>query len=73
LIGKGHYGEVRRGVWKNNESEVEVAVKMLKMTASTESKNEEATIMKKLENDNIVKLHGSITAEEPVRLVQILM
>jgi len=55
LIGEGHYGEVRRGVWKNGESEVEVAVKMLKKTASAENKEkflEEATIMKKLENDN---------------------
>ena len=68
-LGKGQFGVVRRGVWREGGEEREVAVKLL-ADGSTEEKRiqflEEAVIMGQFKHPSIITLHGVITASGPV-------
>lgn len=67
-LGKGNFGEVFYGKWKNN---IEVAVKTLRQgTMSTAAFLEEASIMKKFRHKRLVALFGVCSEEEPIYIVQ---
>ena len=69
-LGRGQFGTVNRGQWCVSEREVEVAVKSLP-AGSTEDERvkflQEAAIMGQFKHPNILRIHGVLTAEEPVR------
>lgn len=67
-LGRGNFGEVYYGKWKNN---TEVAVKTLREgTMSTQAFLEEAAIMKKFRHKRLVQLFGVCSEEEPIFIVQ---
>lgn len=69
LIGSGHFGEVRKGVWNCAAGMVEVAIKKMKKEAKEEDKIrflQEAAIMAQFKHPNVVSMHGAVTAGEPV-------
>ncbi|KAK9876796.1 hypothetical protein WA026_015034 [Henosepilachna vigintioctopunctata] len=67
-LGRGNFGEVYYGKWKNN---TEVAVKTLREgTMSTQAFLEEAAIMKKFRHKRLVQLYGVCSEEEPIFIVQ---
>ncbi|XP_028138509.1 tyrosine-protein kinase Src64B [Diabrotica virgifera virgifera] len=67
-LGRGNFGEVYYGKWKNN---IEVAVKTLREgTMSTAAFLEEAGIMKKFRHKRLVALYGVCSEEEPIYIVQ---
>lgn len=68
LLGKGNFGEVYYGKWRNN---TEVAVKTLREgTMSTQAFLEEACIMKKFRHKRLVALYAVCSKEEPIYIVQ---
>lgn len=68
LLGKGNFGEVYYGKWRNRE---EVAVKTLREgTMSTQAFLQEATIMKKFRHKKLVALYAVCSREEPIYIVQ---
>lgn len=67
-LGRGNFGEVYYGKWKNN---TEVAVKTLREgTMSTQAFLEEAAIMKKFRHKRLVQLYGVCSEKEPIFIVQ---
>lgn len=67
-LGRGNFGEVYYGKWKNN---TEVAIKTLREgTMSTQAFFEEAAIMKKFRHKRLVQLYGVCTEKEPIFIVQ---
>ncbi|KAG5872576.1 hypothetical protein JTB14_035556 [Gonioctena quinquepunctata] len=67
-LGKGYFGEVHYGKWRDS---TEVAVKTLKEgTMSTAAFLEEAAIMKKFRHKRLVALFGVCSEEEPIYIVQ---
>lgn len=67
-LGKGNFGEVWYGKWKNN---IEVAVKMLREgTMSTQAFLQEAAIMKKFRHKRLVTLFGVCSEQKPIYIVQ---
>ncbi|EEZ99753.2 tyrosine-protein kinase Src64B [Tribolium castaneum] len=67
-LGRGNFGEVWYGKWKNN---IEVAVKMLREgTMSTQAFLQEAAIMKKFRHKRLVTLFGVCSEHEPIYIVQ---
>ena len=70
MLGSGEFGEVFKGVWQTNNSEVDVAVKTLKEGAAKEDRVkflQEAAIMAQFKHPNVVTMHGVVTEGEPVR------
>ncbi|KAK9685342.1 Protein tyrosine and serine/threonine kinase [Popillia japonica] len=68
ILGKGNFGEVYLGRWKDSK---DVAVKTLKQgTMSTQAFLEEAAIMKKFRHNRLVALYGVCSKEEPIYIVQ---
>ncbi|XP_072048335.1 uncharacterized protein [Amphiura filiformis] len=63
ILGKGHFGEVRKGVYKREDNHIPVAVKTLKSKATVEDKadfNTELETMKRIgRHRNIVSLIGA--------------
>ncbi len=69
-LGTGQFGEVFKGVWTNNNGELEVAVKTLKAGAADDDKIkflQEAAIMGQFKHPSVVTMHGIVTEGEPVR------
>lgn len=67
-LGRGHFGEVFYGKWRNN---IEVAVKTLRPgTMSPQAFLQEAAIMKKLRHKQLVALYAVCSEEEPIYIVQ---
>ncbi|GAB1610070.1 tyrosine-protein kinase Src42A-like isoform X2, partial [Argonauta hians] len=67
VLGRGQFGEVRKGLWKNS---ITVAVKTLKPgSMSSESFLEESKIMKKCKHKNLVLLYAVCTIGEPILIV----
>lgn len=71
MIGTGNFGTVHQGVMNpSSGGKVEVAVKTLK-EGSTETDRvkflQEAAIMGQFRHPNVVKVHGMVTENEPVR------
>lgn len=70
-LGRGNFGEVYYGKWRNN---IEVAVKTLREgTMSTEAFLQEAAIMKKFRHNRLVALYAVCSKEEPIYIVQEFM
>jgi tyrosine-protein kinase Src len=70
-IGKGNFGDVYYGTWKNS---TEVAIKTLREgTMSTEAFLEEAAIMKTFRHNRLVALFAVCSKEEPIYIVQEFM
>lgn len=70
-LGRGNFGEVFYGKWRNN---IEVAVKTLREgTMSTEAFLQEAAIMKKFRHNRLVALYAVCSKEEPIYIVQEFM
>ncbi|XP_065899211.1 uncharacterized protein [Dysidea avara] len=71
-IGTGEFGIVGRAIWKpSSHKKVEVAVKTLNANVSTKDRVrflQEAAIMCQFDHENVVKLHGVVT-DEPVMIV----
>ncbi|XP_065899233.1 uncharacterized protein [Dysidea avara] len=71
-LGSGEFGIVARAVWKpSSRKKVEVAVKTLNANVSTKDRVrflQEAAIMCQFDHLNVVKLHGVVT-DEPVMIV----
>ncbi|CAG9818520.1 unnamed protein product, partial [Phaedon cochleariae] len=66
-LGRGNFGEVFYGKWKNN---IEVAVKTLREgTMSTAAFLQEAAIMKKFRHKRLVALFGVCSEQEPIYIV----
>ncbi|XP_072048552.1 angiopoietin-1 receptor-like [Amphiura filiformis] len=63
ILGKGHFGEVRKGVYKGDDKHIHVAVKTLKSKATLEDKadfNAELETMKRIgRHHNVVSLIGA--------------
>ncbi|XP_022901246.1 tyrosine-protein kinase Src64B [Onthophagus taurus] len=67
-LGRGNFGEVYYGKWKNT---IEVAVKTLREgSMSTQAFLEEAAIMKKFRHKRLVALYAVCSKEEPIYIVQ---
>lgn len=67
-LGRGNFGEVFYGKWRNN---IEVAVKTLREgTMSTQAFLQEAAIMKKFRHNRLVALYAVCSKEEPIYIVQ---
>ncbi|XP_065904641.1 uncharacterized protein [Dysidea avara] len=71
-LGTGEFGAVSRAMWKPTKQEkVEVAVKTLKANVSPKDRVRfllEAAIMCQFDHENVVKLHGVVT-DEPAMIV----
>lgn len=71
MLGKGNFGEVYYGKWRNK---TEVAVKTLREGAmSTQAFLQEAAIMKKFRHNKLVALYAVCSKEEPIYIVQEFM
>ncbi|CAD7083302.1 unnamed protein product [Hermetia illucens] len=67
-LGRGNFGEVYYGKWRNN---IDVAVKTLREgTMSTQAFLQEAAIMKKFRHNRLVALYAVCSQEEPIYIVQ---
>jgi tyrosine-protein kinase Src len=67
-LGRGNFGEVFYGKWRNN---IEVAVKTLREgTMSAQAFLQEAAIMKKFRHNRLVALYAVCSKEEPIYIVQ---
>lgn len=67
-LGRGNFGEVYYGKWRNN---IDVAVKTLREgTMSTQAFLQEAAIMKKFRHNRLVALYAVCSTEEPIYIVQ---
>lgn len=67
-LGRGNFGEVFYGKWRNN---IDVAVKTLREgTMSTQAFLQEAAIMKKFRHNRLVALYAVCSKEEPIYIVQ---
>uniref|UniRef100_A0A1I7VSR0 Protein kinase domain-containing protein n=1 Tax=Loa loa TaxID=7209 RepID=A0A1I7VSR0_LOALO len=77
LLGEGAMSAVYRGIFKDDEKEKEVAVKVRKGRRSDRETVEqicrEARIMRKLEHPNVVRLYGIAINKEPVMLLMELL
>lgn len=70
-LGRGNFGEVFYGKWRNN---IEVAVKTLREgSMSTAAFLQEAAIMKKFRHNRLVALYAVCSKEEPIYIVQEFM
>ncbi len=70
MIGSGHFGVVLKGTWKSPGRTIPVAIKTANSEASKEEQLkflQEAAIMGQFHHPNIVRLHGVVTMEQPVR------
>ena len=72
VLGTGNFATVNRGVMKTDGDggPVNVAVKTLKEGSREEDRVkflQEATIMGQFRHPNVVKLHGVVLEDEPVR------
>ena len=71
-LGSGEFGIVTRAMWKpSSRKKIEVAVKTLNVNVSTKDRVQflrEAAIMYQFDHGNVVKLHGVVT-DEPVMIV----
>jgi len=71
VLGQGQYGEVYKGMWRN---EVEVAVKTMKEdTATSEDFLLEVKTMKDLKHTNLVQLYAVCTRGAPLFIITELM
>lgn len=67
-LGRGNFGEVFYGKWRNN---IDVAVKTLREgSMSTQAFLQEAAIMKKFRHNRLVALYAVCSTEEPIYIVQ---
>lgn len=78
VLGKGHFSTVRRATWrKDQENELQVAVKQLSLTQS--SKKRHAMILQELrtlcmfQSDFLVSLHGAFLLEDTIYMVLEIM
>ena len=70
-LGSGQFGEVWEGLWNNHTP---VAVKSLKEGSMDKDQFlAEATIMKKLRHEKLIKLYAVVTIREPILIVTELM
>ncbi|XP_065899232.1 uncharacterized protein [Dysidea avara] len=71
-LGSGEFGIVARAIWKPlSHKKVEVAVKTLNANVNTKDRVrflQEAAIMCQFDHENVVKLHGVMT-DEPVMII----
>ncbi|XP_065899217.1 uncharacterized protein [Dysidea avara] len=71
-LGSGEFGVVARAIWKpSSHKKVEVAVKTLNANVNTKDRVrflQEAAIMCQFDHENVVKLHGVMT-DEPVMII----
>ena len=68
-LGSGQFGEVKKGIWRNERIEVKVALKTLKEGYGAEHKVkflQEAAIMAQFTHPNVVTLYGVVSKGEPV-------
>lgn len=69
LLGSGQFGLVNKGIWQKFGKTIEVAVKMLKHSATEEDRVrflQEAAISGQFQHPNVVRLQGVVTVGEPV-------
>ncbi len=70
MLGSGHFGVVKKGTWKSPGGTIPVAIKTTNSDASEVEQVkflQEAAIMGQFHHPNIVRLHGVVTMEQPVR------
>ena len=71
-LGSGEFGIVARAIWKPlSHKKVEVAVNTLNANVNTKDRVrflQEAAIMCQFDHENVVKLHGVMT-DEPVMII----
>ena len=68
-LGSGQFGEVYRALWSFRDHQMQLAVKVLKHSATEADKLkllQEAAIMGQFRHPYIIKLHGVVTVGEPV-------
>ncbi|CAB3408822.1 unnamed protein product [Caenorhabditis bovis] len=74
LLGEGAYGEVRTGILKRKNKEVEVAVKLMKGTADLNKVKiremmKEARLMRAFKHKNVVRFYGVAVDEQPLYII----
>ena len=70
-LGSGQFGDVKRGVWRNEKLEIQAALKTLKEGSKEEDKVkflQEAAIMAQFSHPNVVLLYGVVIKGEPVSM-----
>lgn len=74
-IGSGHFGTVRKGVWYNGNTHINVAIKSVKNSMEQERVKllQEAAIMGQFAHKYVVRLLGVVTVGEPVREQQFVV
>lgn len=68
-LGSGQFGEVYSAIWSFRDHRMQLAVKILKPSATEADKLrflQEAAIMGQFRHPHIIKLHGVVTMGEPV-------
>lgn len=67
-IGAGHFGTVRKGVWFDGSTSINVAIKTVKNSTEQERVKllQEAAIMGQFAHNYVVRLLGVVTVGEPV-------
>lgn len=70
FLGSGQFGKVQKGQWTSGKLTKDVAIKSLKEDSDEGSKIkflQEVAIMGQFSHPNVVKLHGLVSSEKPVR------
>ena len=73
-LGSGQFGTVDKGIWRQQTSAIEVAVKSLRGTATEEEEikipSRGLAINGQFHHKNVVKLYGVVTIGYPVSMNQ---
>ena len=69
-IGHGQFGGVHTAIWRGSEGSIEVAVKVMNMSASQRDDKirflQEAVVMAQFKHSNVIQLYGIVTEQNPV-------
>ena len=71
-LGSGQFGDVKKGIWRNEKLKVPVALKTLKEGSEQMDKVkflQEAAIMAQFSHPNVAVLYGVVSKGEPVSVL----
>ena len=75
-LGSGQFGDVKKGIWRNEKLKVPVALKTLKEDSEQVDKVkflQEAAIMAQFSHPNVAVLYGVVSKGEPVSFFKAIL